>query len=984
LQTQLFSEDLPLGHQESWRNLFGFLLISAVGLCAILATCYLLEPHALQVINLKTTDIILGLQPKGKDSKRVVAVDIDEQSLKEFGQWPWPRYRIAKLLENLRELGAASIGINILFPEPDRISLENLQDVLKNDFDLHEDISTIIKSALDPDQILADTLARGPFVLGYSFRFTLPDMLEDSSCLLHPISATEAPTSSNLNFYIAKGVVCNYRPISEAISTSGFNNGTPDPDGVLRRLPLLISFKDKLYPSFALATLQQSLGFKELRLRKDWLGTTIFSIDGIELPVDEQANYLLGPVKSGKPDTISASKILKKTVAREAVVGKIVVVGTTAAGLSQYWPMPTGGDVPILELLRLTVEYMVTSNSTIRTRTMSYVEAGVTLSLALPVAAIIATLVPIWSTLCCLLLLLLVWFGTISIYLTTGYLFSPLMPSVAIVTMFALLHVLRFRQFQHRADENAAIANARLKIQEGNLHSILTAIPDIVYRLDKESRITYVSPAITKYLKDPDALIGQSIFDLVVPEDKEKAQYKLNERRTGKRATSNLEIRLKLATEDVPAAHGRYFSVSAEGIFAEKQSSEGGFVGTQGIVRDITDKKQLERQLVQAQKMEVVGNLAAGIAHDLNNILSGLVSYPDLLIMELPEDSPMREKIAIIQKSGRKAAAIVQDLLTLARRNIDIDELCNINTIVSDYLMSIEFQRVSARYPAITVRHNLQMEILNCRGSSVHLSKVLMNAIHNAMEAMPAGGEVEISTSMTQFVEPHIGYESIPPGVYVTLKIKDNGVGIPASELGLIFEPFYSKKSLDRSGTGLGMTIVWNTIKDHCGYLDIMSNEGMGTTLVIYVPASLEARIEEINRRIVLEDYVGSETLLIIDDDDDQRTITSSILAKLGYNVVTAASGEIGVEITQARTVDLVILDMVMQDGMDGLDTYRAMLAHNPNLKAVIISGYAETDRVLEVQKIGAGIFIQKPYSMEQLGMAIRAELDRSEKRSNS
>ena len=260
--------------------------------------------------------------------------------------------------------------------------------------------------------------------------------------------------------------------------------------------------------------------------------------------------------------------------------------------------------------------------------------------------------------------------------------------------------------------------------------------------------ITFISPAITKYLDSNKNFLGSPIFDLVAPEDHDKAQYRLNERRTGERATLDLEIRLLLAKGvNTPKGTMRYFSLSAEGIYLPKSSGPKSFLGTQGIFRDITHRKRLEFQLIQAQKMEVIGNLAAGIAHDLNNILSGLVSYPDLLLLEIPKDDPLHNKIQFIKKSGKKAAVIVQDLLTLARRGITINEICDINGIICDYLDSVEFQIIKERHPKVSIHKDLQDNLFNIKGSAVHLSKMIMNTMINGLEAIPAGGDLIIATA---------------------------------------------------------------------------------------------------------------------------------------------------------------------------------------------------------------------------------------------
>ena len=220
------------------------------------------------------------------------------------------------------------------------------------------------------------------------------------------------------------------------------------------------------------------------------------------------------------------------------------------------------------------------------------------------------------------------------------------------------------------------------------------------------------------------------------------------------------------------------------------------------------------------------------------------------------------------------------------------------------------------------------------------------------------------------------GYETIPKGEYVCASVSDSGVGIPEDAIQRIFEPFYSKKSMHISGTGLGMTIIWATIKDHKGYIDIQSKEGQGTTFKFYLPITRE-NISTQQSRIVLDDYIGSETVLVVDDILEQTNIAKNMLTKLGYTVHTATSGEKALEKIKKQPVDLVILDMIMPGGLDGLETYKEIIQLYPHQKAIITSGFSESKRVKRLLHLGAGDYVQKPYTMEKLGMAVRGELDR-------
>jgi CheY-like chemotaxis protein len=378
--------------------------------------------------------------------------------------------------------------------------------------------------------------------------------------------------------------------------------------------------------------------------------------------------------------------------------------------------------------------------------------------------------------------------------------------------------------------------------------------------------------------------------------------------------------------------------------------------------------------------MEAIGTLAGGVAHDLNNVLSGLVSYPELILLDLPKDSPLRKPVLTIQKSGEKASAIVQDLLTLARRGVAISEVVNLNHIISDYLMSPEHQNMTASHPGVDIEVHLTPSLLNILGSPVHLSKTVMNVITNAAEAMPEGGTIRISTSNRYLDVPIRGYDDIEEGDYVTLMVSDDGIGISPEDIDRVFEPFYTKKVMGRSGTGLGMAVVWGTVKDHKGYIDLQSAIGKGTSFTLYFPVSRKALDIETHQKTIQHVMGNGETVLVVDDVEEQREIASEMLNKLGYSVSTVASGEEAVAYLKSYGADLLILDMIMDPGIDGLDTYKQIIHFHPGQKAIIASGYSETDRVKEAQRLGAGTYVKKPYTIEKIGIAVHAELQPSQK----
>jgi len=391
--------------------------------------------------------------------------------------------------------------------------------------------------------------------------------------------------------------------------------------------------------------------------------------------------------------------------------------------------------------------------------------------------------------------------------------------------------------------------------------------------------------------------------------------------------------------------------------------------------RSEKDRRYLEAQLAKSQKMEAIGTLAGGVAHDLNNILSGLVSYPELLLMDLPVESPLRQPILTIQASGQKAAAIVQDLLTLARRGVSVQEVMNLNNLIDDYLSSPENQKMMEYHSDITVETNLQSDLFNIMGSPVHLSKTIMNLVSNAAEAMSNGGTISISTDNCYIDNSLRVYDAVDEGDYTTLTVSDTGIGISDKNVERIFEPFYTKKTMGRSGTGLGMAVVWGTVKDHSGYIDVKSKLGEGSTFTLYFPVTRK-KLPLAEQSISAEKYKGNgESILIVDDIKEQREIASGMLKKLGYNVITVPSGEEALDYMQENGADLLVLDMIMNPGMDGLETYQKILQFHPEQKAVIASGFSESEKVKKAQSIGAGTYVKKPYSFENIGLAVKGEL---------
>ena len=523
------------------------------------------------------------------------------------------------------------------------------------------------------------------------------------------------------------------------------------------------------------------------------------------------------------------------------------------------------------------------------------------------------------------------------------------------------------RRQKAKVEEIVMQRTAQLAQSEEKYRELVENINDVLYAVDRQGIITYISPVIESVLGyRSDDLIGNCFLDYVYLQDRPRLE-------------SDFAKALEITGEPREyrfldkCGETRWCRVSSRVISENNEKP-----GIQGVLVDISRSKQLEEQLQRAQKMEALGTLAGGVAHDLNNILTGIVSYPELLLMDVPEESPLWHPLNTIKKSGENAAAIVQDLLTLARRGVATLELVNLNQIVKECLDSPEIKALLRQHANVRLTLSLAPDLFNVYGSAVHIYKSFLNLILNAVEAMPKGGSLEIATDNRYADKVISGFDTIREGEYVVLSIADSGIGIAERDQARIFEPFYTRKVLGRSGSGLGMAVVWGTVKDHNGYIDMRSEEGQGTRFELIFPATRD----QLDKRRTTEgpsDFTGNgEFILIVDDMPTQREIASSILERLGYRCQAVSSGEQAVEFLREHPADLVVLDMIMTPGMDGYETYRRILSIRPGQKAIMASGYSETDRVREAQQLGAGRYIKKPYTLTAIGKAIKEELQRA------
>ena len=524
---------------------------------------------------------------------------------------------------------------------------------------------------------------------------------------------------------------------------------------------------------------------------------------------------------------------------------------------------------------------------------------------------------------------------------------------------------------QHFTDQIGQLRQADEALQRANLIIESSPVVLFLWKAKADWPVVFVSDNVAQFgFTSEEFLSGETPFSSIVhPDDLERIEREVQDYSARGLVSFQQEYRIVTADNSI-----RWI----EDHTKVERDNDGNATHYQGIIIDITVRKQAEElaeQLHKAKRMESIGLMAGGVAHDLNNILSGIVGYPELILQNLPNDSKLRKPIEAIQESGDRAARVVADLLTVARDAASAREVHNLNVLIQEYLDSPEYKNLKSMYPNVIYQHQLTATQPCILCSAVHVKKCLMNLVTNATEAIVNEGTITVST-YNKFID---GAAASPEhhmeaGEYVVLDIQDTGPGISDADLEHIFEPFYTKKIMGRSGTGLGLTVVWNTMEAHNGKVFVESRDA-GACFQLYFPVCKEEGVIHPEGNKTKKLSGNNEYILVVDDEPQLRDIGSQMLKSLGYRVDSVSSGELAVEFLKENSVDLILIDMLMEPGMNGRQVYEKITTLYPNQKAVITSGFSKSDDVKAVLQLGADGFIKKPYSMDQLGRAVKKAL---------
>jgi two-component system cell cycle sensor histidine kinase/response regulator CckA len=527
---------------------------------------------------------------------------------------------------------------------------------------------------------------------------------------------------------------------------------------------------------------------------------------------------------------------------------------------------------------------------------------------------------------------------------------------------------------QSRLKKEHELVSGKLELTEKRYQYLVNASPDIIYTLNCDGMFTFISGAVESLLGyRTNQLVGQHYTSVVFKDDIDKAQYHFNERRTGKRATTGVELRLK-RLHNLTSRNG-YLCVElkAMGIYDRPVDQHNkDFRGTYGVARDITDRKRLETQLLQAQKMKAIGTLAGGIAHDFNNLLMGIEGHTSLMYLDINADHPHYQHVSGIEDMVKRGAHLTKQLLGFARGGKYEVKPTDLNELIEK--SSEMFGRTKKE---IRIHKNFEEDLWTVAVDRAQIEQVLLNLYVNAWQAMPDGGELYLRAENITLDENVARTFGAKPGSYVKVSVTDTGVGIDEETQQRIFEPFFTTREMGR-GTGLGLASAYGIIKNHGGIINVYSTKGQGTTFTIYLPTTegdiSEQGVEEREKKI----HKGHETLLLVDDEEIIVDVGGAMLTALGYKVLLARSGGEAIELYKKNKdkIALVILDMIMPD-MGGGDAYDILKHINPDVMVLLSSGYSINGRATEILERGCDGFIQKPFSISQLSEAIRKILDK-------
>ena len=571
-----------------------------------------------------------------------------------------------------------------------------------------------------------------------------------------------------------------------------------------------------------------------------------------------------------------------------------------------------------------------------------------------------------WLWVCAVFITLLLTGGIVSFGFPTLHIRAPELNSapvndtilglVGMVLLFDIYTV--YQHFQIQAVRKQLIEREEL------FRLITENAADMIAVVNASGERLYNSPSYERILGyKPDELSGTTAFDQIHPEDRDKVlKAAADARRTG--IGTNLEYRMRHKDGGWRTLESRASTIMRDGQVERLVI----------VNRDVTQRKSLEEQFRQAQKMEAVGRLSGGVAHDFNNLLGVIIGYGEIVQEGTPVESPLRNCVDEMLKAGHRAAGLTKQLLAFSRQQVMDPRVLDLNSVVKD--MEKMLKRLIGE--DIQLKTSLDPDLVRIKADQSQIEQVFLNLAVNARDAMPSGGELRLQTSNFHMDQEFVSRYPYPVlvGDYVLLTISDTGIGMDAATKARVFEPFFTTKEKGK-GTGLGLSMVYGVVKQSGGYIEVVSEPGAGACFNIYLPKAATAEDVERTASKVTPELKGNETILLVEDETSLRKLSRHLLEICGYKVLEAESGADAIRISDATSshIDLLLTDVVMP-GMSGRNVADELLKKRPGMRVLFMSGYTGQTVGQHGVLAEGSLFLQKPFTRDTLATKIRQALD--------
>jgi PAS domain S-box-containing protein len=933
---------------------------ASLTLCTLLVVVMLFVSGfpLLDLIEMKTYDLRVLSRGHLQPSSAVVLAVIDEKSLTTAGRWPWPRSKLAAVVDILSHDGARVIGFDMAFLEPD--------DNPQNDLAL----ANAIKQS------------SAAVVLGYFFLMHASNLdywidqqaiyqqLTRLSGSKYPFVLSRGHGMDGVPFLRAYAPRSNLDMFTAATAWSGHLSLRSDQDGVVRWMPLIIQGGEELFPPLAVWCAWHYLGKPPLTVQVGRYGVEGIQMGNRFIPTDESGQLLINYL--GPPKTfphVSISDILSGKLASGTFTDKIVLVGATAVGTHDLLSTPFSPLYPAVEIHATVIDNILTQHFLTQPQwaktcdLLAIITLGVLIGIALP------RIGPLKGFGCAAGLFIVYLVMVRWLFIHTGVWLTIVYPLLALSTNYlglsfhSMVQQLRqaFRSLRGELEERQRAEEA-LRQSEAHYRALVEGSLQGISIVKLDGTRIFANSALAHMLgyERPEELVGRSIWEHTAPHE-----------------FSRLRAAFEAHLRGEPApTHYEYQAVKKDGtlIRVERLASLMMLHGERVILEaylDITERTRLETQLRQAHKMQAIGTLAGGIAHDFNNILTAILGYTELAMQEAGQGKAVGRHLRGVLTAGHRAKDLVQQILTFSRQTELKHTPLELHLLIKEALGLLR----AALPSTIAIQQVIVPRSGTILADPTQIHQVLLNLCTNAAQAMcETGGVIEVLLEPVDLTidRPSVSAD-LKAGPYVRLTVRDTGPGMAPEIMEHLFEPFFTTKSVGE-GTGMGLAVVHGIVTSHGGAITVESAPGQGATFAVYLPQVAESTTSTVHTEEPLPG--GTEHLLLVDDEETLVHLGQEALTHLGYNVVPCTSSLEALEVFRAapQRFDLVITDYTMPT-MTGEMLAQELRCIRPDIPIILCTGFSNTMTAERARASGIDTLVLKPWRVHDLSLAIRQAL---------